>query len=178
MPNDDPQPKVDDQKTPPDPGTPPDNGEKTVPYARFKEVNDRLKAIEAKDAERAEADRKAEEAKKKAEGKLQEVIDAKDAELAGLKPQVALMATLAERENARISDAIKDLPASVKAKDPGPSDVARRIEWADTVLALAKEMAPAPKPGNGRDPKPAGSPTDAKADEAVGAWRARMYSQF
>lgn len=52
-----------------------DGTDKTVPYARFKEINDAKKALEAKNAALEEAERKRQEAADKAAGNFQKVAD-------------------------------------------------------------------------------------------------------
>lgn len=62
----------------------PSQDDKSVPYSRFKEINDRAKAAETALKAREDADKAAAEKKAIEEGKLQEVLADKEAKLKAL----------------------------------------------------------------------------------------------
>ncbi len=58
----------------------------SIPYERFKQVNDELKTLREEREKRAEADRKAEETRLAEEGRYKELLAKKDEELETVKP--------------------------------------------------------------------------------------------
>lgn len=137
--------------------------EQTVPYARFKEVNDRLKTIEDENAKQAKA-RQAEDEKKLADqAKWQELADQRQARIAELEPQHAALTerttALEEILAAIVEKEVKEWPAEVKEFDPGKeADVVARYKWLEKGRALAAKLAATPAtPGNSRGPKIAGA---------------------
>lgn len=116
----------------------------------------------------AEADRKAQEAAQEADRKakeeqgqfkpLYEQVQSKvttlEAENTTLKSEIEGWRT---RENKRIDEAVKNLPAVIKEFDPGPDNFTARMEWYDKVQKHAGELQGRQLPGGGYTPSPNGT---------------------
>lgn len=158
--------------------------EQTVPYARFKEVNDALKVIQEENAKQAKA-RQAEDEKKLADqAKWQELADQRQARIAELEPQHAALTerttVLEEILSGIVEKEVKEWPAEVKEFDPGKeADVVARYKWLEKGRALAAKLAAAPAtPGNSRGPKIAGAAGSSAAQEQQKAWSQRAAQRY
>jgi hypothetical protein len=139
--------------------TVPQPAEQTVPYARFKEVNDRLKALEEEHVKRQKEQEKADEERKKAQGEWQALADQRKAKVDELAPKAELADQLTELINKQVNAEIATWPEQVKNMAPsGEVSVLTMLEWVEKARPLAQELAadksvPA---GNHRGPKPTG----------------------
>lgn len=133
--------------------------EQTVPYARFKEVNDRLKALEDEQAKAAKQ-RDEEDSKKLAEQQQwQQLAEKRQAKV----DELSTKAELADRLSAMVAEQyqaeIKDWPQQVKDMAPhDEADILTKLEWMRKAKPLALELLKeaAPPAGNGRRPPAAG----------------------
>jgi hypothetical protein len=66
------------------------------------------------------------------------------------------------RENKRIDEAVKGLPAVIKEFDPGPDNFQQRVEWYDKVQKHSSELQGKVVPGTGFSPSPTGSQNNDK----------------
>jgi hypothetical protein len=140
--------------------TVPQPSEQTVPYARFKEVNDKLKALEDDQAKRQKEQEKIDEERKKAQGEWRAVADQRQAKIEELTPKALLADQLTELITKQVNAEIAAWPEQVKNMAPGGEvSVLTMLEWVEKARPLAQELAadksvPA---GNHRGPKPSGS---------------------
>lgn len=107
-----------------------------------------LNSLMAKETAKAEARGKkaaqteAETAKAKEEGRFKDLHDAQEKRIKEeLEPAAERANVLSVRVNASIDAEIKDWPESVRKTDPGKDEVLKRIEWADSMRDLAKDVA-------------------------------------
>lgn len=131
-----------------------------VPYARFKEINDELKAI--KDAQaQAETARQAEDERKLAQqAEWQTLAQNRQAKIDELKPQAELAGKLSEMVAAQYAAEIKDWPEQVRRMAPADSaSILDKLDWMNKAKPLAVELMAdkTPIPGNGRRPKVTGA---------------------
>lgn len=137
--------------------------EQTVPYARFKELNDKLKAFESDAAKKAAAQQAEDEQKLAQQAEWQKLADSRKAKVDELTPKAELADKLTEMVTAQYADEIKDWPAEVKAMAPDESaDILTKLAWMAKAKPLATELLKDKPPiaGNGSRPKvaaPAGS---------------------
>lgn len=158
-------PKPDDKGSP---GTPPANGEHMIPKARLDEVIAERNALRAAEEARKEADRKAADQKAKDDGKLQELIDARDAEIATLKATAARFDALVETLTPQIDAESKDWPEEVKDMLAMGQTIEQKFAILPKARALAARLAnggQTPPPGTGDKPKPKGGPATADAQK-------------
>lgn len=156
--------------TPPAVATPTETpAEQTVPYARFKEINDKLKAIED-DAARKAQERQAEDEKKLAEQQeWQKLADNRKAKVDELTPKAELADKLSALVTEQYVTEIATWPDTVKAMAPNDdASILTKLEWMGKAKPLAAElMADAPiAHGNGRRPPPIAAATVAKNEQA------------
>lgn len=145
------------QAAPPAEAQKPDNQpqEQTVPYSRFKEVNERLKALEDEAAKQAAAQAKAEEDRMAEQQEWRELAEARGQQLEGAKSKAANYDKLAEVLSKQLKTEIDAWPEKVKALFPEDEmSVVEMMTWAERFRPLAQELAAekAP-PGNGRRPR-------------------------
>lgn len=127
---------------------------------RLKDQRERTERA-TKDA-REKAEREAAEKKALEAGEFQKVLEQKNAEVAELTAKAERAETLEKRLHAIVDAKVASLPESVRAlvPDAKKADAEARfleIEKVETIMATV----PSTKPGNGRDPKPAGAPSPA-----------------
>lgn len=104
------------------------------------------------------AEREAAEKKALEDGEFRKVIDAKETELSSLRPKAELAVELSTFVNETIDAEIKEWPDEVKTLVPDAADVQARAAEVKKLRPLAAKLSTAPpRPGNGRDPKPAGA---------------------
>jgi flagellar biosynthesis GTPase FlhF len=133
--------------------------ENTIPYTRFKEVNDQLAELKRKDQEREDKERKEAEKRAKESGQFKELVDQKDAELTALKPQLqtaqeqrdTYAAAMEEQMKARV----KALPAELAAMLP-EGDVLARYKALGLAEAAAAKLSIARSPGTPAGPTGSG----------------------
>lgn len=156
--------------------------EQTVPYTRFKEVNDRLKALEDERAAEKQA-REEEDGKKLAEqAEWQKLAENRKTKLDELKPKADLADKLATMVTTQYEAEIKDWPETVKAMAPNAdAPILDKLEWMQKAKPLALELMAEKSTahGNGRKPPPVSAANVAKTAEAQrSTWRntaARRY---
>lgn len=156
--------------------------EQTVPYARFKEINDKLKALEDDAAKKAKADADEEERRKIAQGEWQKLAEENKAKVAELTPKADLAAEMLDWFNGYVKAETAEWPESLKAFDPGDEAAFKvRTKWLDEGRKLAAQLAEgkAPAPGNGRRPTPsAPAGTGARDKESraqQGSWTRTQF---
>lgn len=142
--------------------------EQTVPYSRFKEVNDRLKALE-QDATKRAKEQEAENEKRLAEqAKWQELYEGSKGKLAELTPKAELADQLSEMVAQQYAAEIAEWPDQVKAMAPADdASILVKLDWLKRARPLAQELMEdkTPPAGNGRKPPPKAPAGDAKAAE-------------
>lgn len=137
----------------------PDNQsqEQTVPYARFKEVNDKLKALEDAAKQAAANQQAAEEQRMQEQQQWRELAEERGKQLQGYKDKATDYDKLAALVGKQLETEINGWPEKVRNLFPaGEMPVLAKLEWAERFRPLAQEMAgeAAPTPGNGRRPAP------------------------
>jgi hypothetical protein len=133
--------------------------EKTVPYARFKEINDKLHDLTKAQEAAQEQARQAKEKELAEQQKWQQLAEQRAAEVESLKPKAALADDLSSKLKASILAEIEKWPDEVKAMAPGDeAPVTAWMDWRDKARPLVAQLVETktPAPGNGRGPKPAG----------------------
>ena len=142
--------------------------EQTIPYARFKEVNDKLKALEDAAAKAADEGKKAEEKRLEEQQQWQKLAEARGKELTEAKGKAADYDRLADLVGKQLKTEIDAWPEKVKGLFPTDEmPVLEMLEWAERFRPLALEMSEdkTPPAGNGRRPAPISPANVAKADE-------------
>lgn len=154
--------------------------EQTVPYARFKEVNDELKTLKEERATAAKA-QEADNEKKLAEQQAwQQLADKRKTQVDELTPKAELADRLTEMVTQQYAATIKDWPEQVKAMAPDDTaDILTKLDWMNKATPLAKELMDdkTPTPGNGRRPSPMSPAGQAKATEQQRQQWSRQASQ-
>ena len=79
------------------PDTPQGDKPETVPYGRFKEINDKLKELEAKEVRRGDDEKKAREDKMLQEKQYKELLEQRAKELEDSKAEQAKLAEIAKK---------------------------------------------------------------------------------
>lgn len=156
--------------------------EQTVPYARFKEINDKLKALEDEAAKVAK-EREAEDEKKlAAQQEWQKLAESRKTKVEELLPKAELADKLSEMVLAQYQAEIKEWPDTVKAMAPADdASILQKLDWMNKAKPLALELMSdkTPTPGNGRRPTPsapAGTGTREKeARVQQGAWTRTQF---
>lgn len=137
--------------------------EQTVPYARFKELNDKFKALETDAAKKAAAQQAEDEQKLAQQAEWQKLSESRKAKIDELTPQAELASKLTEVVSAQYAAEIKDWPEQVRNMAPDESaDILTKLAWMSKAKPLAVELLKDKPPiaGNGARPKvaaPAGS---------------------
>lgn len=134
--------------------------EQTVPYARFKEVNDRLKAIEEKNAQEAEAQRIENEKKLQEQQQWQQLAETRRTKVEELTPKAKLADELSALMLEQYTAELKEWPEQVRNMAPADdADVRVKLDWLKKARPLAQELMgdKLPIPGNGRRPQPSGT---------------------
>lgn len=136
--------------------------EPMIPKARFDEVNNRLKALEAEAAKNAKAQAAEDERLKIAQGEWQKLAESHKARVEELTPKAELAEELTQFFNDWIEEQTSTWPKELegfKGLDPGASaSIKQRQAWLREGSKLATELLgdKTPTPGNGRRPRPTG----------------------
>jgi len=124
--------------------------EQTIPYARFKEVNDALAELRRKDAERETREKSAAEQRAKEQGQWEKLASDRETELATLKPQVetttARAQALEEVMEKQIKERAKALPEELRAMMPD-GDVLAQFAWLGKAEIAAQKLVIQRSPG-------------------------------
>lgn len=156
--------------------------EQTVPYTRFKEVNDRLKALEDEAATKATEQQAEDEKKLAAQAEWQKLAESRKAKVEELKPKADLADKLSAMVLEQYDAEIKEWPEQVKAMAPSAeADVLVKLDWMKRAKPLALELMAdkTPTPGNGRRPTPsAPAGTGAREEKARDEQRQWTRSNF
>lgn len=131
-----------------------------VPYARFKEINDRLKQLEQEQRKAADAAAKAEEERLAKQQEWQQLADQRQAKLSELQPKAELADTLSQQLRAQIDAEIAKWPEEVTAMKPADdAPITAWMDWAGKARAVVAKLTEEKQPagGNRRGPKPTGS---------------------
>jgi hypothetical protein len=129
--------------------------EQTVPYARFKEVNDRLKALEDDNAKKAKAQAEADEKRMAEQAQWQQLAEKRQAKVDELSTKGELADELTALVLKQYQAEIKDWPETVRAMAPGDdASILVKLEWMNKAKPLALELLKekTPAAGNGRKP--------------------------
>lgn len=162
--------------------TEPQPQEQTVPYIRFKEVNDRLKALEEQAAKEAKQ-RAAEDEKKLAEQQQwQELAEKRQAKVDELATKADLADKLTEMVAAQYQAEIKDWPEQVRNMAPGDeASILDKLAWLHKAKPLALELLgdKTPVAGNGPRPKAVSPATAAKGEaEQRKTWERQATARY
>lgn len=131
--------------------------EQTVPYSRFKEINEQLDKLRRKDAAREEADRKAAEQKAQEQGEWEKIAKQREAELSDLKPKAKRVESLEARLHERVDREIKDWPGEVKTLVPGTeTDPVVREAQVEKLRPLVAKLADTQRRGTPPGPRGTG----------------------
>jgi len=122
-----------------------------VPYARFKEVNDRLKQLEADQAKIKAAEDAAAQAKLIEDGKMKEVITQLEAEKKELQKQADDFNTYLDKAR---GDLINKLPEDIRGHFQDEKDVVK-------LRTLVEKFSTSPAPGTSQD-QPGGGQGEGK----------------
>lgn len=156
--------------------------EQTVPYARFKEVNDKLKAMEDDHAKRIKAQEAADEQSAKQQGEWQKLYEGHKAKVEELTPKAELADKLSALVLEQYAAEIKEWPEQVRNMAPADdADVLVKLDWMKRAKPLAVELMAdkTPVAGNGRRPQPAGpAGKGAHEEKARAAHQQWSRSQF
>lgn len=156
--------------------------EQTVPYSRFKEVNDRLKAIEQEAAARAAAQAAEDEKKLAQQQEWQKLYEARKAKVDELTPKAELADKLSEMVLAQYEAEIKDWPEQVRGMAPSDdASILAKLDWMNKAKPLAVELMAdkTPTPGNGPRPTPVAAGGAGKAADAERQqWRQQAARRY
>jgi DNA repair exonuclease SbcCD ATPase subunit len=120
----------------------------TVPYERFKEINDRMKALEADLNKRTEAEKKALEDKAIEEGKLKDVLATKESELASLQEKAEKYEEQEQKLRKSLIDKLDDRQKKIAKGIP---DIDNLKEYVDSIQEV-KPQEPVSGKGQGVPP--------------------------
>lgn len=152
--------------------------ENTVPYGRFKEINDKLKELEAAEAKRAEDEKKSKEAKMLDEKKYKELLDTKDRELAKAAKEMAEVAEKAKRFE-ETQTKIRD-EALAKIEDKELRSLAEKFADPADVLAFVEKTTQkrgGPYGDRGKPPEKESDPLKKRKDESWSEWNTRIEQE-
>ncbi len=147
----------------------------TVPYSRFKEVNDELKQYREAEEKRKADQRKAEEEQARKKGEFESLLKQRDEELASEKrrAQEALdKASKYEAEQVKIRES-----ALSKIKDDAVRTIAAKLpEVSDIVAFVEKLETTSPYSGKG-GAADKDNPMKAKPGETYAQWQSRLQAE-
>lgn len=127
----------------------------TIPKYRFDEVNGKLKTTEEELAKYREKEAKEEEKKKKDQGKYEEIITTKEAEIAALKETVSQVEFLTSTVESMVNAQLAEMQASVgdeKMKTIlslvgyDTLNITGKVESLGKIKQLVAELSPPKKP--------------------------------
>lgn len=156
--------------------------EQTVPYHRFKAINDELKDLKDEAAKKAQAQQAEDEKKLAEQAEWQKLADSRKAKVDELTPRAELADKLTEMVAAQFEAEIKDWPKEVKDMAPAEdASILTKLEWMNKAkpLALAMMEDKTPTPGNGRKPAPVGAAATAKATgDQLKTWERKAIQRY
>jgi hypothetical protein len=144
----------------PAPVPPADQGEPTTFTKEQIEaiIRDRLDRQRAQfEAQRAQAERAAQEAALVEQQKWQELAEQRAAELAKLTPVAERVTALESLMSAQISARAAALPPALRELEPVDAPIETRLAWLEKAHAAAQQFAGAGVVGAGGNPRPAAS---------------------
>lgn len=147
----------------------------TVPYGRFKEINDKLKELEAEKAKRADDEKKSREDKMLQEKQYKELLDQRAKELEEAKAEQAKLAEIARRYQEQ-QDKIR-AEALLKIADEDLRKLAEKLPDPADVLAFANKITTqrdAPYSGKGAPPEKDANPLKRRPNESFVDWSQRV----
>jgi len=146
----------------------------TVPYGRFKEINDKLKELEAQAAKRADDEKKAKEDKMLDEKKYRELLDQRAKELEEAKAEQVKLTEIAKRFQEQ-QERIRG-EALNKIQDPELKKLAEKFSDPADVLEFANKITPreAPYSGKGASPQADADKWARRPGESVVDWSMRV----
>ena len=118
--------------------------EQTVPYARFKEINDKLKQLEqAQEDARAEREKQTKRALEE-QNKFKELYEAEQARVADLEPFKAQYEAVLKRAEENNTKRVEAIPENMRSLIPEYTDPMKLQAWLDanTEIFNAKPAAP------------------------------------
>ena len=153
--------------------------EQTVPYARFKEINDKLRSLEADAAKRAKEQQEADEKRLQEQQEWQKLADTRKGKIDELTPKAELAERLSAMVLEQYTAEIKEWPEQVRNMAPGDdADVLTKLDWMKRAKPLATELMgdKTPTPGNPPKPRPASS---SKAEaETRAQWQRQATARY
>jgi hypothetical protein len=130
--------------------TVPPQADQTVPFWRFKAVNDELNRVKGEAEQAATAKKTADDKALAAQNRWQELATNREKELGDLQPKLQLADKLTTIMARQLEDEIKLWPESVRKIMPAAdSPLMERIEWAERTRPLAQELIEATAKGKG-----------------------------
>jgi hypothetical protein len=121
-------------------------------------IKDRLDRQRAQfEAQRAQAERAAQEAALVEQQKWQELAEQRAAELAKLTPVAERVTALESLMSAQISARAAALPPALRELEPVDAPIETRLAWLEKAHAAAQQFAGAGVVGAGGNPRPAAS---------------------
>jgi hypothetical protein len=142
--------------------------EQTVPYARFREINEQLKALKDEADKQAKTARKAEEERLATQNEWQQLAETRKATIDELTGFAELASQLSEQAASQYEAEIAEWPEQVRGMAPADdASILEKMAWMNKAKPLALELLKdkTPIPGNGIRPKPIGAAGVVKADE-------------
>lgn len=131
--------------------------EQTVPYSRFKEINEQLAALKKDKDAREEADRKAAEQKAQEQGEWETIAKQRESEIGDLKPKAKRVETLEARLHERVDRETKDWPKEVKDLIPdAATDPIAREAQVEKLRPLVAKLTESRPNGTPRGPRGTG----------------------
>ena len=156
--------------------------EPMIPKARFDQVNNRLKELEAESAKKAAEQQAADEKKLAESAEWQKLADKRKAAVDELTPKAEMADKLSALVLAQYEAEIKDWPEQVRRMAPGDeADVLAKLEWMGKAKPLAVELMEEKPPtgGNGRRPAPVSAAGVSKAtSEQRAAWDRQARQRY
>lgn len=156
--------------------------QETVSYARFKEVNDKLKALEDEHKQADEAKQKLEEEQLKQQAKWEQLADQRKAKIDELAPRAEMATELEAWFLEEYEATIKDWPEEVRETAPDDdADVRVKRAWMKKHRSLAVRLMEdkTPPAGNGRRPPPVSPAGQTKAaEEQRSKWQRQAAARY
>lgn len=162
-----------------DPVPPQGDKPESIPYARFKEINDKLKQYEEREAKRTEEEKAAKEKKLMDEKKYQELLDQKAKELDDVKKEAQKAAEIAHRYQEQ-QEKIRG-EALGKIHDEELRALAEKFSDPADVLAFVNKIESqrgAPSGGKLPPPEKEGNPFERRPGETMADFTRRVDLQI
>ena len=109
-----------------------------IPYERFKEVNDALKALKTEKEQREEADRKAQEEKLLGEKKYEELLKQRDTENAALKKEREELSKYRQEQEDKEKSRREALLKEIEDKED--RSIAEKLPSSDDIAAFTARL--------------------------------------